>query len=622
MSSVASRLTLRLLFLPLLFAVASDLVAVVFAPRLLLLEEDVVRETLPVALGIFAAAALLGVAVSAAASVRYRRALDALERSAGQGAGPAEEEREGIAPADLIGIHALPSRLATWHAVLAVALAALTLAPPLRPKANDLALQASLVVLYATIVSAGALPLYVRLRRSVSRVLELSPEVASQRAIRKLEATSRGPMRLQTRFLVAVAGPVAFVAFGASLLVYAHARAVEAEARARTATDVARGTFDVIGGTAGREAAIRAAEARGYRAGSLDDEGSASELGASVVAALEDGPMLIAFEPARVDSIPLAFIVLPLTGVLIAAILGHYIGSHFSADVSMVTHSVRATGVADVIRGTRMVRLARFISVGKLMNSIEELGDIFREFASAHAQATQAREATERMRGLFLASMSHDLKAPLNAILGFASLASRAPLSDGQRESLAIIEQRGRELLHLVQTILDAARVEAGVLTIAPESTHVGDVVMSAVLDARDLGAGGRVEVVGEVQPGIPRSTMDALRVVQALSSVILSAMRFTEEDGTVVVRATFRADVLRIDVETSARGLPEGEREKLFEAFKDADKARRHGALGLGLSLARSIVELHGGSIEVTSEEERMVFRIAFGAGVAPRRA
>ena len=94
------------------------------------------------------------------------------------------------------------------------------------------------------------------------------------------------------------------------------------------------------------------------------------------------------------------------------------------------------------------------------------------------------------MRGLFLASMSHDLKAPLNAILGFAGLVSRGPLTDGQRESVAIIEQRGLELLYLIDTILDAARVEAGELTVSPERTRVGDVVMPAVLDARELTVG------------------------------------------------------------------------------------------------------------------------------------
>jgi signal transduction histidine kinase len=611
MKLAASQLVPRLVFMQLATAVLTDLVAVIFAPRLLLLSDEAAKETLKGAWWVFLLAALLGGAATALGTHRFRSTLRALTFSDVDEAEDAGNS-DGISRPDLLGIYALPARITAVHLFGSIALAMTTLLPGLRPPTNDLYRQVSLIVLYGTIVAAGALPFYVRLRGTVSRVLETAPHRAAREAIQLLEVNPRGALRLQTRFLVAVAGPVAFVALGAALLVYAHARAVEGSERARTAADVAQGTFDLVHGDGrGREAAVKAAEAMGYRAALAAEAAHGTE--SAVTAQLEDGPMVVRYDAHRLDSFPVVFALLATIGILVAAMSGRYIGSHFSADVSLVTQSVRSTGVADVIRGTRMIRLARFISVGKLMNSIEELGDIFREFAGAQAKAIQAREATERMRGLFLASMSHDLKAPLNAILGFANLASRANLSDGQRESLTIIEQRGRELLHLIQTILDAARVEAAALVLTPELTNVEDVVMSAILDARDLGAGGtRVSVVGEVQPAIPRHRMDALRIVQALGSVISSAVRFTEEDGTVVVRATFRADLLRIDVETAGRGLLEGEREKLFEAFKDADKARRHGALGLGLSLARSLIELHEGTIDVTSEEERMVFQIA----------
>jgi signal transduction histidine kinase len=235
------------------------------------------------------------------------------------------------------------------------------------------------------------------------------------------------------------------------------------------------------------------------------------------------------------------------------------------------------------------------------MDAVDSVGGVFREFASAQERAIDARAATERMRGLFLASMSHDLKGPLNAILGFADLVSRSPLSPAQQESLTIIEQRGRELLTLIHTVLDSARVEAGELRVTPEWTMVGDVVMSAVLDARDLAVGSNVEIVAEIQPGVPRLYADGTRLVQALTAVIQSAVRFTQQ-GTVHVRATLPAGSgdLRVDVESSGRTAPGTEREKLFDAFKDTDRARRHGSLGLGLSLARSILELHGGSVEV----------------------
>jgi signal transduction histidine kinase len=142
----------------------------------------------------------------------------------------------------------------------------------------------------------------------------------------------------------------------------------------------------------------------------------------------------------------------------------------------------------------------------------------------------------------------------------------------------------------------------------------VDDVVMASVLEARDLTVGTEVELVGEIQPGIPPVFADGTRIAQALTAVVLTAARFSDK-GVVPVRATLPADQgarLRIEVETSGEGLPVAERTKIFDAFKSAESARRHGGLGLGLQLARSIVEIHGGSIEVDNTPHGgMVFRV-----------
>jgi len=129
----------------------------------------------------------------------------------------------------------------------------------------------------------------------------------------------------------------------------------------------------------------------------------------------------------------------------------------------------------------------------------------------------------------------------------------------------------------------------------------VGDVVMSAVLDTRELIAGSDVQIQAEIQPGIPKLLLDSSRSVQALTSIILTSARLVDR-GVVSVRATMpdETDRLRIEIESPANNLRTEERDKMFEAFKHVGSARKHGALGLGLSLARSIVEIHGGSIEV----------------------
>jgi signal transduction histidine kinase len=204
------------------------------------------------------------------------------------------------------------------------------------------------------------------------------------------------------------------------------------------------------------------------------------------------------------------------------------------------------------------------------------------------------------MRALFLASMSHDLRAPLNAILGFAGLVSRGQLTVGQHESVSIIESRGRELLYLIDTILDAARIEAGKLALAPEKTRVGDVVMAAITDARELTSDLGVHITGEVQPGVPPVLVDPARFAQALTATVLVATRVAEK-SEIVVRAAMptRGGRLRVDVEVTAP-LASMHHDKLLEAFQNPKHARAHGCLGLGPSLARSIVEQLGGRMEV----------------------
>jgi signal transduction histidine kinase len=121
------------------------------------------------------------------------------------------------------------------------------------------------------------------------------------------------------------------------------------------------------------------------------------------------------------------------------------------------------------------------------------------------------------------------------------------------------------------------------------------------------------VEIVGEIQPGVPHVAADPARLTQALTAIILVATRFAER-GHVLVRASMPAgdDRLRIDVDVTGHGIAPADQEKIFDAFRHADRARRHGSLGLGPSLARSIVELHGGAIDVvTTEAGGTVFHV-----------
>ena len=597
MSRIGRMLVTRLVLVQVTVAAFALILVAVFASRLLLLDPTIVWAGVP-GVGLATLAMfILGCVFTVLLTMSVRETLHELT------APVASVEL----PAGLLKLYEIPWKLALLDTAAAVIIGGLTLFHPIRPATSDLDTHVSLVLLGLTFASAASLPLYVLLRAQVAMVLEVAPLAAAREALFLLSERSPERPHVQRRLVFAVTVPVAFVALGASLLVHAHVRAFDVDARVDEATKLAQGAFDLVGGNmAGRNAALGAAAAHGIHAtveetrASLqvarDDEGMTA-----VRVPLDDGHATLSFTSTRTSLIVWVYAGLAAIAASLAGILGSRLGRRFVSDVGIATRAVRETGAADVLRGSRVRREARFDSVILLMDAVDSLGGVFREFASAQERAIDARAATERMRGLFLASMSHDLKGPLNAILGFAELVSRSPLSAAQQESLAIVEQRGRELLTLIHTVLDSARVEAGELRVAPEWTMVGDVVMSAVLDTRDLAVGSNVEIVAEIQPGVPRLYADGSRLVQALTAVIQSAVRFTQQ-GTVHVRATVPAGSggLRLDVESSGRTAPGTEREKLFDAFKDSDRARRHGSLGLGLSLARSILELHGGSIDV----------------------
>lgn len=608
MSGGAGRLVARLVAIQLLAWGAVELLVVVFAPRLLLLDPSVVDGSAPLVL--WGAVAIAGLMVVATALVgrQFRPLL--LELTVGA---------SHVEPRDVHVLYGAPWRLVAINLVGTLALASATLFPPLRPETNDLYTQVELALLALTMASVAALPAYVMMRATVARVLELVPVAASGDAIELLGTPDRRTARVRRRLLAAVVAPVAFVALGASLLVHAHLRAFDTSSRQNDAAELAQGVLDSVDGdTRGRKQVIEAARAYGYdvdlsRSSELFSATRTDEGQTVLSVPLADGHAKVRFETARISLGTGVYAALALVAVALAAMLGWRVGDAFASDVALAERELEATGVADVLRGGRILGDARFLSVADLLRAIEELGGVFREFASAQQRVIDARAATERMRGFFLASMSHDLKAPLNAILGFAGLVSRGPLTEGQQESVAIIEQRGLELLYLIDTILDAARVEAGELTVSPERTRVGDVVMPAVLDARPLVEGMNVEIVGEIQPGVPQVIADATRLTQALTAIILVAARFAER-GHVTVRASIPAsgDQLHIDVEVTGRGIAAADREKIFDAFKHADRARRHGSLGLGPSLARAIVELHGGAIDVeTTEAGGTLFRV-----------
>jgi signal transduction histidine kinase len=592
------------------FSIATGVLLVFLIPRLLLLDTPVAagavdREILALAVAGIVALSFVGVELR-----KHRFLLRAL--SLGSRSVEAFEMQElGNQPGRLTRRWLIPHLFA--QAIFVT---------KLRPGVLGITTGTSLALLGAVVVAAASLLFYVVVRSLFLKATELaSPEVMRE-VIEAAERSGRARFRIQRRLRTAVATPVALVAIGSALIANAHLRRADEYSREATARAVARATLESTPGvveSAGLRDAMERAEELGFSARHLPDPRPYSvaqgDDGVSVLATpLDLGSAVLRFHGSTVPVLGLAPVIVALLTVVLAAALGGALGRAHSQDLEHATDGIRLLGTEAVIRGGRLsVRPPRFSVVGELEGAIERLAERFRVFARAQERAILAREAATRTRGLFFASVSHDLKSPLNAILGFAELVRLETLTPGQAESLDVIDRRGRELLALIETILDAARVEAGQLSLIIEREKTSELFGDAFAKARDLGGDRSVEIIGEIGDGVSELIVDRVRMGRALATLVALAARQARlasvrvrasADGkgfaTIQIEVTTRRGAQRLQRMLAAAGQPGG---------------GEHRGLALSLSLARSIIELHGGSlaaVETSSGSPAFLVKLA----------
>ena len=239
-------------------------------------------------------------------------------------------------------------------------------------------------------------------------------------------------------------------------------------------------------------------------------------------------------------------------------------------------------------------------------------------------EAKREAERANRAKSTFLASVSHELRTPLNAVLGFSEaleLGIAGPLNARQRDYVRDIRTSGQLLLDLVSDILDLARIEAGRMELHPGPTDLRGVVASCSGLLRGRAQKGQVRLRAEVPRGLPSLTADRLRLKQVLINLMTNAVKFTPAGGAVTVRAEAGPDEMEIVVEDTGIGMTAEEMELAQKPFRQAAPHRLDGraeGAGLGLPIAKSLVELHGGRLELRSEKGRGT-RVSIRLPLAP---
>ena len=307
--------------------------------------------------------------------------------------------------------------------------------------------------------------------------------------------------------------------------------------------------------------------------------------------------------PASVPPWLLGALALVLLGAHLAgAAAGRRLGRSLAALADTIAR-------ADTVRGpiAPSAPRSRIREVARLQEAVDGLAGRLAAMREDEERALRVLQETYRVRTQFLASVSHDLKGPLNAILGFSELLLRGvegPLAPAQREDVRLIHRAGDELLSIINSILDSAKLDAGRIELHREWTPSVELISDAAAHARELADGKNVAVEVQTQAGLPPLHVDPHRLRQAIRALVSNAVKFTEQ-GTVrlrgwVERRSDGSGEFRLDVVDQGPGIAEDDRSRIFHAFEQLDTSVRRtaGGTGLGLFIARQLVELHGGRL------------------------
>jgi signal transduction histidine kinase len=242
-------------------------------------------------------------------------------------------------------------------------------------------------------------------------------------------------------------------------------------------------------------------------------------------------------------------------------------------------------------------------------------------------ETARAAQAASEAKTMFLATMSHELRTPLNAIIGFSEIMKGQMLGPLENEAykgyVADIHRSGTDLLKLINDILDIARLEGGHIELRPQRLAPGEIAESCLRSVAGRARREGISLVHDLPSGLPAVLADELRLKQVLLNLLTNAIKFTPVGGTVDLSLAEGNGMLSFRVADTGIGMKPEDIPKVLDPFVQlADQMTRdHDGAGLGLPLTKSLVELHGGRLEIQSQPGRGTVATALFplAGTAP---
>jgi signal transduction histidine kinase len=233
-----------------------------------------------------------------------------------------------------------------------------------------------------------------------------------------------------------------------------------------------------------------------------------------------------------------------------------------------------------------------------------------------HEQTQGDAPRPKVMESELVATMSHELRTPLNIVLGYVDLLLEhafGALAPEQTEALRHIEKSARELLDLINTMLDISRLEAGRMTLEVRETRVADLIHEIDVETRPLQQKAGLDFVCHVPPTLPPLYTDLLKLKVVLKNLVVNALKFTDR-GSVMVDVYYREGGLEFCVADTGSGIAPEVVSTIFEPFRQGQgfKSPCRGGVGLGLYIVRRLLDMLGGTISVESDLGRgSIFRV-----------
>ncbi len=249
----------------------------------------------------------------------------------------------------------------------------------------------------------------------------------------------------------------------------------------------------------------------------------------------------------------------------------------------------------------------RLLAVGSIATDITER----EQLVESYARQREVAETANRAKSEFLAHMSHELRTPLNAIIGFSDMIANqmlGPQSPKYFEYAEDISRSAHHLLSVISDILDVSKIESGRLELELATHHPQDLVDDSLRLVRGRAREAGLKLSGQLDPGLPTLNVDARAIKQVLINLLGNAMKFTPNGGSIAISGQRAEDGgVTLTVTDTGIGIAPENLSRVFEPFWQADAGvRRIEGSGLGLSICRKLMELHGGTIAVQSTAQQ----------------